>query len=78
MKLNPDKFHLILSHSDIKPTNVGNFTIENIKSEKLLGATFDFKTNLKSHLENLYSEASRRLHGLARINPYMDLHKKDF
>ena len=36
MKLNPDKCHLVLSDSDIKTINVGNFTIK---------FTFDNKSN---------------------------------
>ena len=77
MKLNPDNCHLVLSHSDIKPINLGSLTIENTKSEQLIDVIFDFETRLKSHIEDLCYEASRRLYGLARIDPYMDLRKKE-
>ena len=45
------------------------------KSQNLLGVTFDNKTDLQSHLDGLCSKASRKLHALARIAPYMDLRK---
>ena len=35
----------------------------------------DSKTDLQSHLDGLCSKASRKLHALARIAPYMDLRK---
>ena len=54
MKLNAD---LILSESDTKTINVGNFSISvNFKTlalEKLLGVAFDNKTFFQSHRENL-------------------------
>ena len=40
-KLNADECHLILSDSDIKTINLGNFTIKSIKNEKLLSITKD-------------------------------------
>ena len=44
MKLNPGNCHLFLINSDIKTTDIGNFTIKSTKSEKLLGVIFDNKT----------------------------------
>ena len=73
MKLNLDKHNLILSNSDIKAVNVGNFTIKSSKGENLLGVSFDNKTNCQSHIENLLSKAKRKLHALACIAPHMDL-----
>ena len=73
MKVNPDKYHSVLSGNDIKTINVGIFTIKCTKSEKLLGVTFDNKANIQSHIESLYSKADRKLHALARVAPYLDL-----
>ena len=50
MKLNAD---LILSESDTKTINVGNFSIKSTKIEKLLGVAFDNKTFFQSDRENL-------------------------
>ena len=59
-----------LSDSYGKSTNVDNFTIKSSKSKNLLGLTFDNKTKLQSHIENLCFEATRNLHALARRAPY--------
>ena len=49
--------------------------IEYSKCEKLLGLKIDSKVRFKTHMANLCQNASRKIHALARITPYMDLPK---
>ena len=55
------KCHLVLSESDITNINVDNFTVKSTKSQKLLGVTFNNKTNFQSHIENVFFKVSRKL-----------------
>ena len=77
LKANPDKFHLILSNIDeTLSASVGQFKINNSKSEKLLGVTLDNKLTLNEHVTNLCKTASKKLHALARISRYMSTEKR--
>ena len=77
MKANPGKCHLLLNNSCKKnKINVGEFEIESSTQEKLLGITIDNNLNFASHVENLCKNASRKVHALARISPFMSLTKK--
>ena len=76
MKANPDKCHLLLNNSCKKKINIGKFEIESSMQEKLLGITIDNDVNLASHVKNLCENASRKMHALVRISPYMSLTKK--
>lgn len=79
MKLIVAKCQLVLSDRGIKTINVGNFTIKSTKSKKLLGVTFDNKTNFQSYIENFCFKLSRTLHALASKTSNMDLQdKKEF
>ena len=78
MKLNEEKCKLlILSKKSNSNTEIilGNETIKNSKSEKLLGITIDEKLTFNEHIGNLCNKASQKLHALARISKYMDKDK---
>ena len=78
MKLNEEKCKLlILSKKSNNNTEIilGNETIKNSKSEKLLGITIDEKLTFNEHIGNLCKKASQKLHALARILKYMDKDK---
>ena len=78
MKLNEEKCKLlILSKKSNNNTEIilGNETIKNSKSEKLLGITIDEKLTFNKHIGNLCKKASQKLHALARISKYMDKDK---
>ena len=77
MKLNENKSKLLLSHSESenKSIKIGNETILNTKSEKLLGITVDNKLTFKDHVSNLCKKANQKLNALARITRYMDTDK---
>ena len=40
MKLNPDKYHVLLSGKEERAMNVGNVVMETSRNEKLLGVIF--------------------------------------
>ena len=44
----------------------------NFKSEKVLANVFDNKNNFQCHIGNLCFNASKEIHALASIGPYMD------
>ena len=77
LKANPEKFHLILSNMDeTLSANIGQFEIQNSRSEKLLGVTIDSKLTTNEHVTNLCKQASKKLHALARISRYMSTGKR--
>ena len=41
--------------------------------EKVLGVTIDANLNFNGHLENIHKKASKKVHVLARITPYMSI-----
>ena len=72
-KANTDKFHLLLSDDDEEyHIRVANFTIQNSKSEKLLGIIFDNGLNFNSHISNICSKASQRLHAISTVGTFMN------
>ena len=69
LKANPDKFHLLLSESDIsKSINVDQFQIFNSNHEKLLGIIIDNNLNSNEHVSSLCKKASQKLRALARVS----------
>ena len=67
METNSDKFHLLLSTKKKLTANVSNFKITNSNKEKLLGVTIDSHLKFESHIENLCSKPSQKLHALSRL-----------
>ena len=49
-----------------------NFTIQNNKSEKLVGIIFDNSLTFNSHISNICSKASQKLHALSRVSTFMN------
>ena len=78
MKANPDKCHLLTS--SMTPTSINikgqGHIINNSKSKKLLGVTFDCKLNFNVHLDSVVAKARQKVHLLARIAPYMNISKR--
>ena len=62
-----------LTPSSIK---VKDYTIKNSDSEKLLGATVDGNLHFICHSENILEKASKKVHVLARIKPYISIPKR--
>ena len=55
---------------------IGDFEIENITCEKLLGIPFDNRLTFDCHISGLCKKASKKNYALARVNQYMNLSKK--
>ena len=76
MKANHDKCHLLMSTLTPISITVKDYIIENSDNEKLLGVTVDANLNFNCHLENILQKASKKVHVLARITPYMSIPKR--
>ena len=55
---------------------MGKFHIESSTQEKFLRIKIDNNFNFASYVENLCKNASRKIHALAKISPYMSLIKQ--
>ena len=77
LKANPDKFHLLLSDSDDRHSiKIDKYTIQNSKSEKLLGIIFDNDLMFNSHVSKLCTKASQKLHALSRVCNIMNFKQR--
>ena len=55
---------------------VGNNMIEEQRNGKLLGITIDKNINMAEHIRKICKQASKKLHALARVSPYLNEHKR--
>ena len=76
MKTNEDKCYLIVSTNELTETQIGNFSIENSASGKLLGVNIDSKLNFDCHVNQVCNKANKNLRALGRFTPYMTLKKR--
>ena len=76
LKGNADKFHFLVSTSQEVNLNVNTFKIKSSDCEKLLGVKFDSKLRFDQHITDLCRTASRKIHALARVTPFMNLSKR--
>ena len=76
MKANHDKCHLLMSTLTPISIKIKDYIIKNSDNEKLLGVTVDANLNFNCHLENILKKASKNVHVLARITPYMSIPKR--
>ena len=75
LKANPDKSHLLLSNNEDRIIYIQSEVIENAKSKKLLGITFDSDLKFNTHVTNICNKASQKLHALARVSGFMSQNK---
>ena len=69
--------HLLLSSSEpLLSVQIGGAVSNSSQSEKLLGLHFDSKLKFDTHINKICWKDSRKLNGLARLTPYMDLSKR--
>ena len=76
LKSNPDNFHTLVStnkHYDIK---IGDSSMDNNESGKLLGVKRDVYSNFNNHISHFSKRASRKISALARIAPFMNFDKR--
>ena len=77
MKRNANKCHLLVSLNNTVNIRVENFDIKYSDCEKLLvGVKFDHKLTLNSLISDLCKKASKNVHALARVTPYMNISKR--
>ena len=76
MKSNADKCHLLVSTNNTVTIRAENFDIKNSDCEKLLGVKFDHKLTFNSQISDLLKKASKKVHALAKVTPYVNISKK--
>ena len=76
LKANADKCHLILSTNEPFPVNIDNEVIENSNNKKLLGINLKNAPSFDTHITNICNRVSKKLHALARISEFMNIHKR--
>ena len=75
METNEDKCHLIVSTNELTDFQIGDSSIKNSTSEKLLGVNIECKLNFYCHVNHLRNKANKKLRVLARVTPYMTSEK---
>ena len=75
-KTNGDKCDLILSTDEPFSINIYNEVIKNSSNKKLLGINLNNKLGFDTHVANICNRVSKKLHALARISQYMNIHKR--
>ena len=75
-KVNPGKFHFLLSPFVYRPTKIMGFTIKASKKEVILGMRIDSNLTFKEHITSICSKANQKLYALTRISKYMSLQKR--
>ena len=58
IKLNTDKYHLLLNSQEPNTFKIGDLHINNFLSKKLLVITFDYKFKLNKHIKDNCQKAS--------------------
>ena len=76
MKSNADKCHLLVSTNNAINIKIRNIDINNSTCKKLLGVRFDYKLTFDDHISEFCKKASRKIHALARVTPYINIAKK--
>ena len=76
LKDNADKCDFLVSTSQEVSLSLNNFEIKNSDCKKLLSVKFDFKLRFDQHITDLCRTASRKIHALARVTPFMNLSKR--
>ena len=76
LKANENKCHLILSTNEPFSINIDNEVIKNSNIKKLLGINLNTRLGFDTHVANICSRVSKKLHALARISQYMSIHKR--
>ena len=76
LKANANKCHLILSTDEPFSINIDNEVIKNSNNKKLLGINLNNRLGFDTHVANICNRVSTKLHALARISQYMNIHKR--
>ena len=76
LKTNADKCFLILSTDEPFSINIDNEVIKNSNNKKLLGINLNNRIGFDTHVANICNRVSKKLHPLARISQFMNIHKR--
>ena len=76
LKAYADKCHLILSTDEPFSINIDNEIIKNSNNKKLLGINLNNRMGFDTHVANICNRVSRKLHALAIISQFMNIHKQ--
>ena len=76
MKINSDKFHLILSSNDEnKKIEHNGEVISNTQVQKFLRVRIDYKLKFDTHIETPCKRLGKKLHALAQTIKYTSTNK---
>ena len=56
--------------------NIDNEVIKNSNNKKLLGINLNNRLGFDTHITNICNRVSKKLHALARISQFMNIHKQ--
>ena len=76
LKANADKCHLILRTHEPFSINIDNEVIKNSNNKKLLGINLNNRIGFDTRVANICNRVSKKLHALARISQFMNIHKR--
>ena len=76
IKVNPDKYHLLITTNEERNISIGEEKIQNRKSEKLLRVTLDNKLSFTDHVHKICDKASQKLNELEWLSCFMSLEKR--
>ena len=76
MKLNTDKYHVLLNSHGSNTIKIENLCIKNSSYEKMLSINFDYKLKFTNHIDEISKKASWKSNALAKIPPYMGIRKR--
>ena len=76
MKLNTDKWHVLLNGQRPKTTKIGNLCLNNSSCKKLLGINFASKLKFTNYTEKICQKAPQKLNVIARLASYMGISKR--
>ena len=75
-KINADKCHFILSTDEPFSINIDNDVIKKSNKKKLLGINLNNRLGFDTHVKNICNRVSKKLHALARISQFRNIHKR--
>ena len=80
MKVNPDKFHLLLSDKKSRHVDICNEKLSSTCREKFFGIKIDNKLTLEEHVEGMCKKASQKVSAVARTSSLMrfEIHNFSF
>ena len=76
LKANADKCYLILTMDEPFLINIDNEVIKNSNNKKVLGINLNNRIGFDTHVVNICNRVSKKLHTLARISQFMNIHKR--